>query len=148
MLFGAALGSAIPNPFLGGILAFLGHYFLDLFPHIEYSIDNIRSKKWQKAFPDILKVCLDFSLAIVMIFLFSKNQPIIYLGSLIAIIPDGLTIITSIFPKFLKRHNIVHTEKIHYLTKQKKFPLSVRILSQVLTGMLSIALLRYFNYFE
>ena len=142
MLFGAAIGAATKNPLLAIILAFLGHYFLDLFPHIEYNIDNIKYTHWKKALPDFLKVFLDFLLGILIISIFSKNQPIIFLCGFVALIPDGMTIITSLFPKFLRRHNIIHTKHIHYLTKQKKFPLFWRILTQVGAVVISIILLR------
>ena len=45
LLFGAAVGSSVKNLPIAIILAFLGHYFLDLFPHIEYPIENIRKKQ-------------------------------------------------------------------------------------------------------
>ncbi len=142
MLFGAAIGASISNPFLAIMLAFLGHYFLDAFPHIEYPINNIRNKNWKKAAPDILKVFIDFSLAVVIIFLFSKNQPIVYICAFIALIPDSLTIISDIFPnKVLALHDHIHTQKIHYLTKQKKFPIFWKISTQVATVIISITVL-------
>ncbi len=156
MLLGAAIGAKINNIPLAIILAFLGHYFLDILPHVEYSIDNIRNKKWQKSFKDILKVFLDFCLALLVIFIFSKNQLIIYLCALISIMPDGLTIINSIFPrskngslggfiatlnKILAKHDEIHTKKIHFL-KYKKISNFWRISTQVLTIIICIILLR------
>lgn len=144
MLLGAVIGSKINNTPLAIILAVLGHYFLDLFPHIEYSIDNISEKKWGKALPDILKVFIDFCSAILIILIFSKNQPIIYVCALAAMIPDGLTVLNSIFPnKILTEHDKIHHEKIHYLTKQKKFPIFWRISTQVITVIICIILLKY-----
>ncbi len=143
MLFGAAIGASVHNPYLAIVGAFLGHYFLDLFPHIEYSIDNIRVKNWKKSVPDIVKVFLDFCLGVVIIFIFSKNTPIIYVSGFVAIIPDGLTVLSSLFPnKIMAAHDKIHTEKIHYLTKQKKFPLFWRIATQVVTVIICIMLLR------
>ncbi len=142
MLFGAAIGASINNISLAIMLAFLGHYFLDFFPHIEYSINNIRDNNWKKSLSDFLKVFLDFSLGILTIFIFSNNQPLIYLGAFIALIPDGLTIISKLFPnKILALHDKIHGGKIHYLTKQKKFPIFWRIYTQVLTLIISIILL-------
>ena len=144
MLFGSAIGAIIKNPFLAIVLAFLGHYFLDLFPHIEYNIDNIQRKIWGKALPDLLKVLLDFSLAVLIIFFISKNSFIIYICGFIALIPDGLTLISYAFPnKIMARHDYIHTQKIHYLTRQKKFPIFWRIATQIIAAIVSIAFLKY-----
>lgn len=143
MLFGAAIGSLVRYPALAIFLALLGHYFLDLFPHVEYSIDNIRSKNWERALPDFAKICLDALLAFLVIWFVSKNTPIIYLCALVAALPDAATVVTYVFPKFLWRHNIFHTKHIHYLTKQKKFPIFWRILTQALAVLASVFLLRF-----
>ena len=157
MLFGAAIGSAVKNVPLAIILAFLGHYFLDIFPHIEYlkstqeSIQKIKSGKWQKYLPDILKVFLDFFLGVLAIFIFSNppyasgvfGRPIIYLCAFIALIPDGLTVVSSLFyNKLLLKHDQIH-KKIHYLTKQKKFPKFWKIFTQILAVIISVILLKY-----
>ena len=142
MLFGAAIGAQIHSPYLAMLLALLGHYFLDLFPHIEYSVDNIQNKNWRKSLPDILKVSADFWLAMLIVFLFSKGQPIVYICALITVIPDAFTVISSIVKsKILKAHDIVHTKYIHYLTKQKKFPVFWKIMTQVVAIFVSTILL-------
>ncbi len=143
MLFGAAIGASIKNIPLAITLAFLGHYFLDIFPHVEYNIENIHHKIWEKSLPDLLKIFADFCLGILIIFLFSKNQPLIYICCFVALIPDGLTIISYLKSiKALQIHDIIHTKKIHYLTKQKKFPIFWRIATQVLATIISIVILK------
>lgn len=163
MLFGAAIGTQISNPYFTIILAFLGHYFLDLFPHIEYSIDKIKDKNWEKSLPDISKVILDFVFGILIIFTFSRNQAIVYLCAFVALIPDALTIISSIFPnRILAQHDEIHTQKIHYFKYKKTRALNklsarpstknfifsalvsipFRILTQALVIIISIMLLK------
>jgi len=71
LLFGALIGQKILNPVLAIVLAFLSHYFLDFFPHIEYSIKNISEKRWKKSLPDFLKIFLDLAAGIILIFIFS-----------------------------------------------------------------------------
>ncbi len=149
MLFGAAIGSAINNVPLALILALLGHYFLDLFPHIEYlesteaSIQKLKSGGLKKVLPDMLKVFLDFFGGIFIIFIFFGNQPIIYFCAIIAIVPDGLTVISKLFPNKLSTwHDHIHTKQIHYLTKQKKIPIFWKISTQVVAVIISIILLR------
>ena len=143
LLLGAAIASKIEYAPAALLMAFLSHYFLDLIPHIEYSIKNISEKQWQKSLPDILRVFLDFSFGMLLILIFSKNQPIIYICAFIALIPDSLTIINSIFPnRILKIHNNIHRGKIHFL-KHKKISTFWRILSQLLVIIASIFLLKY-----
>ena len=142
MIFGAAIGSLVKNIPLAIILAFLGHYFLDLFPHIEYPIPNIKDKNWSKVIYDIPSVFLDFCLGLLLIFLFSKNQHIIYVCSFIAIVPDGFTIINSLFKnKVLAWHQKIHGEKIHYF-KYQKISIFWRVLTQILAIIISIILLK------
>ena len=147
MLFGAGIGASINNIPLAIILALLGHYFLDLFPHIEYldgvenSIKKLKTDAWKKSIKNAIKVFLDFCLGILAIFLFSKNQPIIYVCAIMAIIPDGLTVIYSLFPnRPLAVHHKIHGEKIHFL-RHKKIPKIWRIATQVGAVALSIVLL-------
>jgi hypothetical protein len=142
LLLGAAIGQKISNPFLAVILAIMSHYFLDIFPHTEYPIENIRNNQWRKALPDILSVILDFFLGVVLIFLFSKNNPIIYICGFFAIMPDGLTVLNSFFQnKILQAHNKFH-EKIHFL-KHKKISNFWRIACQLIAVLISVILLRY-----
>ena len=145
MFFGAAVGSLTNNVFLGVLLALLSHYFLDLFPHVEYldgvenSIASIRESRWKKNAIKIFEVFLDFALGLALIFWFSQNQPIFYLYALVAIIPDGLTVVHSLFPRLgLALHHKIHSGPIHYLTKQKKFPIFWKILTQVAAVMAAI----------
>ena len=143
LLLGAAIASNIKYAPATLLLAFLSHYFLDLIPHIEYSIDNIEKKQWRKSLPDILRVFLDFSSGMVLILIFSNNQPMVYICALVALIHDGLTIISSIRPnKILSAHDKIHTGKIHFL-RHKKISAFWRILSQVLATIIFVALLRY-----
>lgn len=143
LLLGAAIASKIEYAPLAIILAFLSHYLLDLIPHIEYSIDNIEKKQWQKSLPDILRVFLDFSFGILLILIFSNNQPIIFVCAFFAILPDGLSLLNSSFPnKILKTYSNIHQGKIHFL-KHKKISIFWRISSQLLVILISIFLLKY-----
>ncbi len=141
MLFGAAIGSLIKNVYLAIILAFLSHYFLDLFPHVEYLIKNKGEKPLHDVLPDIFKVFLDFCIGLLIISLFSLNQPIIYIYAFFAVIPDTLTVLNYFLPsKILNIHDKLHT-KIHFL-KNKKISNFWRILSQIMAVIISIILLK------
>ncbi|MCX6720795.1 MAG: hypothetical protein NTW11_03245 [Candidatus Staskawiczbacteria bacterium] len=153
ILFGVAVGSLVNNIPLAIVFAFLSHYFLDLFPHIEYNIEIRNKKQWpssakamagrQGKLWSITKIAIDFLTGVLFIFLFSKNQPINYICAFFAILPDGITVLTNHFPsKFLKPHNKFHQEKIHFL-KYKKISNFWRILSQVLAVVISILLLKF-----
>lgn len=141
MLMGAAIGHLIKNPFLAIILAFLSHYFLDLFPHVEYSIKNIKNKEWRSAGHDFLKVILDFLAALALISFFANNW-IIYICVFFSILPDGFSLLANLIPhKTLSKHKEWHGEKIHFL-KYKKIPMFWKILTQVLTAIICLLLLR------
>lgn len=150
MLFGAAIGALVKNIPLAIAVALLSHYFLDLFPHVEYlksteeSIKKIKGKHWKNYLPDMLKTLLDLALGVFAIFLFSSNHAVIlYICAIVAIIPDGMTVVTLLFPnKILQIHHQMHTQKIHYLTKRKKFPLFWRISTQVIAIAISIMILQ------
>lgn len=141
MLFGAAIGTIIKNPLLGVILAFLSHYFLDFFPHVEYSIENIKNKSLKKSLPDFLKISLDFLAGIAVISFLSNNSLIIFICAFFAILPDGFTILSYLFPnKILKIHDVAHRQKIHFLM-YKKISNFWRILTQAAAIVFSILLI-------
>mgnify|MGYP001577015963 CR=1 FL=1 len=142
MLFGAAIGSIIRSWPLAVILAYLGHYFLDLFPHTEYHIENIKNKQWSKSLPEFLNVTLDFCAGLLLILLFSKNQLILYVCALVAILPDLFTILSYFFSnKILEIHNNMHRKKIHFL-ENKKISISWRITSQITVLIISIVMFK------
>lgn len=140
MIFGAAIGSATKSMPAAIILAFLSHYFLDSLPHIEYNVENVKNRQWRKALPDILKIFLDFCLGLLFILVFSKNHLILYICAILAIIPDGFTLLNYFFlNKISDAHNRFH-KKIHFL-KNKKFSRVWRISFQLLMVIFSILLL-------
>lgn len=142
LLFGAIIGSLIKNMPLAIILAFLSHYFLDFIPHLDYSVNNLKTKQWRKSGNDILKIITDISLGLVIIYLFSKNQPLIYLPAFVTLIPDSLTLLSCLFPnKILAGHDQIHLKKIHYF-KNKKIPNFWRVISQITIVILSILLFK------
>lgn len=141
MLFGAAIGAVIKNTVLAIILALLGHYFLDLFPHVDYSVDNLKNKVWNKALPEMIKIALDISSAFLIIFLISNNNLIIYICAIVALIPDSMTLASKLWPnKLFDVHDYVHTKKVHFL-KYKKISNFWRVLTQVVAVLVSIKML-------
>lgn len=142
LLSGALIGQIILSPILAIILAFLSHYFLDFFPHIEYSIDNITKKLWKNSKFDFLRVALDFFTGILFISIFSKNYPVIYVCAFFAILPDGLSILNSLINhKALKMHDELHQNKIHFL-KNKKISVFWRIFSQIAVVVIYLILFK------
>ena len=141
LLLGAAIASKIEYTPLAIILAFLSHYLLDMFPHIEYPIKNIQNKQWVKSLPDFLRVFLDFSAGILIIYFFSGWQIIIFAGALFSVLPDAFNLFNMAFPNnFLKNHSNFH-EKIHFF-KNQKISFFWRFSSQVLVIIISVILLK------
>lgn len=127
-------------------LAFLSHYFLDMVPHDAYLIANIKDKRWNKSFFDFLKIFLDISLGILLIFLFSEKNPVIFAGAFLAIMPDGITMLGKIFPE--NKITILH-QKLHLAAntvgdrkENAKIPLFLAILGQIAALLIAIFLLR------
>jgi len=142
LLFGALIGQKVASPFLAIILAFLSHYFLDLFPHIEYNIDKISTKQWKSAKSQIMSVLIDFFSGFSLILLFSDNRPSVFICAFFAILPDGLSLLELVFKsKILRKHSKLHQEKIHFL-KNKKFSVFWRIASQALAVIISLILFK------
>ena len=152
MLFGAAVGykvySLTNSIWLAGFLALASHYFSDLFPHAEYltsvedTIKSVKNDLSGNRLKEISMVLLDFFLGFLFIFIVSTNQFFIYLFAFLALIPDGLTIVNSLFKiRILEAHQWFHGDIVQYLTKNKKFPVFWRIFTQVLAVLISIYLL-------
>ena len=142
LLFGAAIGSVVKSIPSAIILAFLSHYLLDLIPHVEYDIESITKKQWHKKIPAFAKIALDLLSGILLIFLFSRNQPILYACAFFAILPDGFTVLNILFPnKILESHSKLHPEKVHFL-KDKKISRFWRLMGQVIIVIVSLALFR------
>jgi len=142
LLLGATIGSLIQNVPFAIAMAFISHYFLDFFPHIEYSIKNITEKKWKNSFYDFLKIFADFVLGIFLIYLFSSNYPIIYICAFIAVVPDGLSMLgVKLNLKLLQIHNNFHQIKIHYF-KNKRVSKHWRLATQALTIIICVLLLK------
>lgn len=141
MIFGALIASKIQNPFWAVILAFLSHYFLDFIPHNEYPIENMRKGLRKESLPDILRITLDFLSGILLISIFTNMAPVILTAVFFSILPDGFTVLSSVFPnKFLKLHDNLHRKKIHFLKKKKIFAFW-KIFSQVSIIIISVSLL-------
>ena len=152
LLFGAAIASQFRNPFLAIVLAFLSHYLLDLIPHNEYPIENIKKKQWRKILPDISMASADFLIGILFIFIFSSNQPIVYVCALFAILSDGFNLLNLFSSNIiLKVHDNFHHKKIHFLSNRKlaqakmqyevKISFFWRISTQIIVVIISIVLM-------
>jgi len=151
-VFGAAIGTLVKNPLLAILLAFLGHYILDSIPHVDYPIENIKKKQWRNVFPEILMVMTDFFIGILIIFMFSDNQPIVYMCAFFSVLSDGLNLLGLYYPnKILNAHTKLHHEKIHFLTNQEfikpktKYGIKIcflgRIATQIIVVVISVFLM-------
>jgi len=123
-LIGSILITIIPDFLLAFLIILITHYLLDFLPHWEYSIKNIKKKKWKKSLPDFLKIVLDFAIGILIVSIFFKNPFIPLIGGFLGVLPDGLIFLQLVIPnKMLNLHSSFHN-KIHIL-KNNKNPLIV-----------------------
>jgi len=139
ILAGVAIFSNVSNPALGLFLVLLSHYFLDCFPQKEYSIENIRGKRWNKSLSDFLKVFSDIVFGFLIIFLIVDYNPFIFVAAFVAILPDGFTMLTIIFNKnkLLKKHDKMHAA-INAFCNDKKIPTFWGVFSQIVVIALAI----------
>ena len=115
ILFGAVIIKLVKPFWLALILALLSHYFLDMFPHWEYGIENINQRN-KKSFYDYLKVFSDLAVGFIIVALSPRSNWQLAAGGFIAILPDGLTFINIICQNrvlpFLQRfHQNIHFQK-------------------------------------
>jgi len=121
IILGAAIATILPNqPILALVLAFLSHYILDVFPHVEYSTENFKpDRKKIKELLTIIHIFLDFTFGLLLIILLTNDHLLIYACGLVAALPDTLTALKYLFPKnkFLKAHYKFH-QAIHLFDDQ------------------------------
>lgn len=145
LVIGAAIAAKTTYWPVAIVLAFLSHYFLDFFPHVEYQIENIKKRQWRKIKPDVLRIFLDLTAGLMLVFsiqqLTDTNYLIIFTAALSAILPDALIVLYLIFPKnkILKKNFDLH-QKIHF-PKNKKFSHRWRILIQIVFVVLGFVVL-------
>ena len=141
ILTGAAIIANVQNPILGLILVFLSHYFLDLLPQREYSINSIEQRNWKGSIPDFLKVFLDIFFALIILFLITDYTYLILIAAFLSILPDGFSLLHYIFPKskLLEKHLKLHAV-INFALGKKTFPFW-GILVQIMVAAIAIFLL-------
>ena len=139
ILVGVAIITLVQNPILGLIFVLLSHYLLDLFPHTEYSVKNIRNRQWSKSSPDFLKTFLDIALGLSIVYLTIGYTSLILIAIFVAILPDGFTLLHSIFPanSLLKKHMKIHMA-INTVRANKKIPAVLGIVSQIIVVAIAI----------
>lgn len=142
ILTGVLIISKVQNPYLGLLFVLLSHYFLDLFPQTEYTIENIRSRRWKESKIDFVKVFLDIALGFAAMLLLVGYNPLFILAALVAIAPDGLTLLHCIFPnnKPLKKHMKMHGA-INSVCANKKLQKNFGVLSQIIVIGIAICFL-------
>lgn len=143
-LLGAAIAANIKIPLIAFPLALLSHYLLDFIPHWDYSTYLIKSKKWQNAYRDFLKIIIDFVFSMLIVIFFSKEFITALLGGFFATLPDIVTFFYILFPsnKILILHNKFHDSFLHQ-TSRKKISLFWKVGSEFAITALAILLLTF-----
>lgn len=137
MLVGAAIAVKIKTAPWFFLLPVVSHYILDTLPHEEYSINNIKQKKWNKSFFEFACIFSDITLGVAIIYIFSENFFLAILGGFFGALPDAFTFLDILLSnKWLKKHHNLHS-KFH-LCEDKKIPLFWEILCQLAVATLAI----------
>ncbi|HOM33311.1 MAG TPA: hypothetical protein PK168_01825 [Candidatus Paceibacterota bacterium] len=129
---GATITKLIPNKPLAYLLAFLSHFFLDIFPHSDYSLKNLDNGiKDKKFYIDLGKICLDLFSGIIFIIISAnvfdnfKIGPAI-IGGFLSTIPDLLNSLLYLIHKgnFLHLIKGQPLENIKNFSAQEKNPIN------------------------
>jgi len=140
-LVGAIISLYFRPLWIGILLAFLSHYFLDFLPHKDYSIKNIKQKNWGKAFFDFGKIFLDGIGGFLILALCLKKPWIGFLGGGISLIPDGIHFL-NIF--FNNQKIICGLEKFHqriHFPYSNQIPSFLNLIVQSSLILMSVSLL-------
>lgn len=110
VLVGASLATAISNPFILAVSAFISHFALDMIPHKDYEIMPLKA--------NFYKLVIDAGVSATLLFSVAGNLPLekqvlFALGGFFGILPDGLWMLYRLFNwKFLEQyvemHNFLH----------------------------------------
>jgi len=144
LLTGAVLALKIKIMPVALLAAFFSHYILDLFPHSDYSIDNLKQKKWGKTPFEILKILIDGGMGVGLILILAQNQFLALAGGFLAVLPDFLNGLYFMIPnkpffapinKLLKIHYNFHYYRVH-LFRDIKDKLTINRLSSDILGII------------
>jgi len=123
-------------------LIIASHFIADLIPHLDYKINNIRQKNWNKAWKEMFFVSIDVFAAIFIVIILADNPILALIGGFIGIFPDILDLFHYMIPKsrILKAIWYFHSPIIHYFDR-KKIPNIIRLLNQIIVFGIAIFLL-------
>jgi len=156
-LVGAAIGSRIKNWGLIAVLALVSHVILDKIPHWDYGKGAFKrfanTKSYKILFIFLLKIAIDGSISVFLVFSIAKyNQAInltylapLLFGGLIAILPDivlgGLKLIYVKTSKpsitFIDNYKKI----VHHPRPYTKKPTLFTVGTQIIVGVIAILIL-------
>lgn len=145
VFIGLVIALKIKSLFLACALALISHYVLDSLPHNDYSVENVKERKWKKSGREIAKIATDLIIAISLFMgaCYAANVSLIHLilPVFFAILPDVLVYLDWLVPKnkLLVRHIKFH-DSFHFPEKTKTSLLK-KIFIQYLVILLGIGLL-------
>ncbi len=140
VLVGASLATAISNPFVLIISAFISHFVLDMIPHKDYEITPLKAHFY--------KLVIDVGVSAILLFSFVGNLPLekqvlFALGGFFGILPDGLWMLYRLFNwKFLERYVEMHNA-LHWLIipKTHKTHVAFGIFTQIYVSVLALCVI-------
>jgi len=147
LAFGAAIGIEVAYLPLAIILALLSHYILDIIPHTDYSIKNLKDRKWDKTKVELVRVAADGLVGLLLIFVMweisDANLLHVLIPAFFGAAPDLLSFLLFMFPKnrLLRWHYNIH-RNLHFL-ENKKISRYWRVLFQLLVVVVSFLIIRH-----
>jgi len=142
MAMGAVIGAKFNNPWLIVVLGVIFHYVLDIIPHDEYDIEDMKAGKVNRGFLlSSFKVLIDLSVGLgVGIYIYSVSGASflnIILAMFFSLLPDLFTLVSFFYKsKFLTGLNKFH-QFLHFY-KYRKVPYWIRVSTQILVIIWSV----------
>ena len=154
IIVGAAIGAKMHNLGLIVILGLLTHFIMDRIPHWDYSwlgIKNFKKTKNFKAlFSDFLKMGIDCTLGLLIVFpfLWYKNflnfnyLPFILLGIFVSLLPDIVFGLVRFLAGRPTKYTEICEKNFHYKNKEKEGKITfLNISTEILVIIISIIIL-------
>ena len=142
IVIGALLACRIKPPWLALVSAFLSHYVLDLLPHWNYPLLELKRIGFRRAVPELIAGILDVSAGITIVYFVSRNFFLALLGGIIAMLPDIVTFANTIFTNPALSRICGISEKIHFPKEKNSLPVGIAVEAMVLAAGITFFLRR------
>jgi len=155
ILVGATIGIKTKKSLLIIILGLLSHFILDIIPHWDYSLSNIRhfstTKDYNLLFIDISKILIDVIIGLLIVIfilrkkiMLNKNYiPYVVLGIFVSVLPDILWVLAGFVENELLDKFVTFHHHLHYKPQKEGMVTFLGLITQIVTILIAILFLNH-----